>query len=887
MKNIKKLVTNQTGSALIMTIVLTVLLAAVAVMFVAVARMDKASTSNIADNKALDSAAKSIIEIINRQLVYTVPGVAKQAKLDPLVYPQFFDYRDYPDVNRPWLASTEPYLKSGTSDYYWHQISDVTGYLSKIKKYSVRNVKVKPVGLNKNNSFKVVRQYPIFGMDPNGNFLIGDTKDPALDGVSADADGDGIADSKWFELQNMRTSTGRVFAAVRIIDNSSMVNINTAYQLNTKSPDANAVNGSSQTQINLRALLKGTTGTTEKIEDLQNFRSNGKSISTYEKQYIWDFNNFPENHFTPFDIADELELRYRFCINSLNTSRFEDKFPKTIKTYGDPGGLYDGSTNWSMNDWQDRIAGLILTDTQSDHRHLLTTINCDRIIDPNGFKMSNINTILTRELFNLFRLTKVNGNQLIDDANAAQMAVNIRDYRDTDSDVNALTVNIPGIGDKTFYGFEGPCAYISEIAYNQRTVSGDTPPEHKSYAIEFYKPYSTDSSPGSKSKWYIYIDKKSGSPSHSEIEIKDWSDSSQYYVYRLNDSNAPLDMDPPCAFTDKKDNNQAIFDNGAQIFLVRIAEDGNSTVVDEKTVPLNFIPAVDGIRSVERDISNNRCIMRFWTPPMSGSHSLGKAVYNTNTTNVLVAHPSDRDFNNVGQIGLVFKKPAYYKYQGGTQFGVIGYASDCNKEPQVRINLAADANVYPVFNYITAMKTPRAEETRVKGRININTAPASVLSQLPWLGIHRDGSGNDVNDISLANAIVAYRDKFNVLSAPSDYTTRTDPCGFSNIGQLNKVVKGNLLDRIDFYVDGRDQVGYPDIDPSDGVKDDFKERDLIFDRISDLITVRSDVFTAYILVRVGTNGPQKRYIAILDRSEVKKPTDKPILRAFQYVPDAR
>jgi hypothetical protein len=81
MRKIKNLVTIRNGSALIMTIVLTVMLAAVAVMFIAVARMDKAATSNIASNKMLDSAAMSIVELINEQLIYDVPGVAKSANI--------------------------------------------------------------------------------------------------------------------------------------------------------------------------------------------------------------------------------------------------------------------------------------------------------------------------------------------------------------------------------------------------------------------------------------------------------------------------------------------------------------------------------------------------------------------------------------------------------------------------------------------------------------------------------------------------------------------------------------------------------------------------------------------------------------------------------------
>jgi hypothetical protein len=78
----------------------------------------------------------------------------------------------------------------------------------------------------------------------------------------------------------------------------------------------------------------------------------------------------------------------------------------------------------------------------------------------------------------------------------------------------------------------------------------------------------------------------------------------------------------------------------------------------------------------------------------------------------------------------------------------------------------------------------------------------------------------------------------------------------------------------------------PDL-TDDTARDDFEERDLIFTRISNLVTVRSDVFTAYILVRLGADGPQKRVIAILDRSLVASPSDNLRVLALHPVPDPR
>jgi hypothetical protein len=100
-----------------------------------------------------------------------------------------------------------------------------------------------------------------------------------------------------------------------------------------------------------------------------------------------------------------------------------------------------------------------------------------------------------------------------------------------------------------------------------------------------------------------------------------------------------------------------------------------------------------------------------------------------------------------------------------------------------------------------------------------------------------------------------------------------------------------------YALDTIDLAGFPDLTTDgpglgDGIAEDFEERDIIFSRISNLVSVRSDVFTAYILVRIGADGPQKRAIAILDRSGVNKthvisPDGKVRIVALHYVPDPR
>ncbi|HAL44379.1 MAG TPA: hypothetical protein DCP47_00410 [Phycisphaerales bacterium] len=842
MEKTKQFVFKTNGSALLMTIVLTVMLAAVAVMFVAVARMDRAATSNIADNKNLDTAAMSIIEIINRELICDVPGLAQtyyagDVNYSEANYPQYYEYKDYPDACDPWLASVEPYelIATGRKKIRWHQISDVTGYLRR-NGFSIRDV-ILPVGLDAdNNDFEVVREYPIFGMDANGIFLRGNSQNIAYDGVAADADGDGIADSKWIDISNLRTATGRVFAAIRIIDNSAMVNVNTAYKFDPMSLDVNEIDGTSQMQINLNGLLKNT----DDIDDVNEARCNNNA--DYEQKFIWDFNNFPQNGYLPFDMSDELELRYRFCIDSKYESRFETVLKKTSDSYGTEGGLYDGRSNWGLDDWYSRVTDPCYA--SNDRRHLLTTYNLDLIIDPNGNNMLNINDANVMQLYNVFR-------KFCGDANAAQIAVNIKDFRDSDSEVSYLPVD-----GNNYFGFETPCVYISELVYRQVGTGASA---KRSYAIELFKPYEKDISPDAN--WRVDIYDSSGGKTYSTV-INGWTDSSQYFVIKAADAAAPLNEESGCP-TMLLDPSLFFFEEGYEMELLRQVN-GSRIVVDRIKVPTGLVPSDnEGIRNVERDNTLHNCIARIrGNVDLSGTHTLGKLNGFAATGALPIqAHPKNRNFTNIGEIGMVFKRPAYFEHSKGYT-GVIGYDAEYKTESAVRLNLA-DANLSPVFNYLTALRMPNTSQTKVKGRININTAPASVIAQLPW-----------IVDANLAQSIVKYRDN--------------DVNGFTSIRQLVEV---NDMDYYTKHTMIGDQLGFPDLTPGgatgDGAGDDFEERDLIFARVSDLVTVRSDVFTAYILVRIGTDGPQKRYIAILDRSQVRKPSDKVIIRAFQQVPDAR
>jgi len=88
------------GSALILTVVLTTLLAIVGVVFVMMARFDKIATSAISENRELGFAVEAVIARISQELALDIP------RPKPCCPAQ--EYYDYPDPCNAWLASLEP-----------------------------------------------------------------------------------------------------------------------------------------------------------------------------------------------------------------------------------------------------------------------------------------------------------------------------------------------------------------------------------------------------------------------------------------------------------------------------------------------------------------------------------------------------------------------------------------------------------------------------------------------------------------------------------------------------------------------------------------------------------------------------------------------------------
>ncbi len=570
-------------------------------------------------------------------------------------------------------------------------------------------------------------------------------------------------------------------------------------------------------------------------------------LSLYEQNVVWRYNE-PNGPYTPFDISDEMKLRNRYLLNyNKITTRIEKLWTNA----------YDGgpemplpTEDYTLSRWLDCATFDLAAPNDYDYRHIATTYNMDRIINPLGLslnngKMVNVNTDGEALLYAAIRTGLYKAGVTDPNSLAAQMAVNIVDYRDADSDVTVYN---------GYYGFERPCIYISELAHNFVMPDPNDPNTvYRSYAIELYKPYFEDNDPCA---WQLVID-------GSLIDIT-WSGTRQFHVVLFEDSNAPLTVSPTASIqTILLPAGAVVFDVGDLIELQRfVADVNNYIVVDSVQVPV-WLPAGAGIRSHQRDITIHKCIRRLWADA-SEPNSLGDInIYKPVVEDwiYIQAHPANARFTNIGEIGIVFRKSAYPE-----GFDVIGPS---DTEADVRIDLT-NPIFQQIFNYLTvfdpvAYPWNDPNETRIKGRININTAPWYVIAQLPWMRPE------------IAQAIVRDRDIAG---------------GFGSIGELSNVIRGDPNYSIDYYArDGLDQLGFPDLTPGgslgDDAADDFEERDLIFARISNLVTVRSDVFTAYILVRIGADGPQKRVIAILDRSNVYSSDGKVRVVALHPVPDPR
>lgn len=1020
--------TNKKGSALIMAIAVVTMLAIVGAMFLLMSRIEEGSTSSLEEFKSLDAAVDSVIATVATELKLDTPGV-KDANNS---YPEYYDY---PGNKDKWLANIEPY-EYGTNDYRWGQITDLFDDFTYAQQQNIT-----PVTVKENDKIDVDAAT---GIPNNAGSITAD----------ADADGDGVADSKWVRLRNVSSSTGRpIYAAIRVIDNGGMLNVNTGYKFDPNSTERNEIDGTRQTQINLLALdgRDNTHSASVKENRLIGDRTGTEPNDLDSFYYNTVFRYVPQGNYTLYDISDELKLRNRYLINynEINT-RIEKVWTNCFDA--DPV-LPIPTPAYGLPEWLDFTTSRSTDPNDYDYRHIATTYNVDRTIDPKGNKAlrvndteidqqyidPNIQTLYSR-IADEFDRRFANSEMTAVDRDDykkrfAQLLANLKDFDDHDEENSVPAKDAPQVTVLTdekndeYYGFERPYVFISELVrafkWDNDANQNDPNTMHRSYGIEIFKDPRTETfnvtnkndfrlriengnmsdiviesenfedrggrfyvrifddkdpnaiqledevaysdspwdgatgvDPNAKLSWspyykadpntwqydfYIGTDPNSVKEANSTVhpgvinyERKPYNNNyyvnptpfgeGQPYYWRVDDVDGSGkaikgDVWKFTTWTTEPNNLEAVrdinslpvFDKSSILILERLIQDKNGSdkwlEVDRVNCDTDvndiFFANDEGTLSYKRYLSWQKVLKRIWE--IQDWHSLGNYsghFFGDSTDPVpLNGHEG---FINIGEVGYVYDVDIY-------NWDRAKYT----KDEDVLVDLT-DPNVNLLFNYLTRIYSNDSNEARIKGRININTAPWYVIAQLPWVS-KREAGVTLTKPYALAKAIVAYRDKLNLSDeGGSDYFRGVDrnnsdarrqetgltnkireELGFSNIGELTTVINSSSKDEYDmrYYIlgsseKGNDQVGYPDLHfdertGTDGMVDDLEERDLIFARISDLVAVRSDLFTAYILVRLGEDGPQRRVIATLDRSEVT-PTDGKVKVVVKYpVPDPR
>ncbi len=961
------------GSALVLVIVITVLLATVGVMFVVMARLSQSATSAISDNRELSAAVDVVVNRIQTVLVDDLFGADDRMFNGPgdsnsVAFGDEDEYYDYPGPDDPWLANLEPY-EFAPGDYYWPHISDIYGIMGIFGWYVPADIAVEPPDVN----------------------------DLLFEGVLADADGDGVTDSRWVSLP-VTSSKGRpIFAAVRIIDNCGMININTAYRDPTDPCDLSAEwDGSLLTHINLDTdrnvhdpcgIYYGFLSYTDRnllppsvplsTLDLHWARCGGVLVSDqdYHNDVARRLLN-PEFGYVPFDIGDELEFRNRFFLFSPVLTRSGTVWPVTFNPDDGLVGVhipYDDPAN--LPNWFDKATSPeISTDPCNprricNRRHITTTYSFDRTVRPyddtplpgdmlptsgqrkfgiqlppnieDGTALQTVKDQYIRRLAGaIYRglpgdteIASRFGQDYTREKLSWQFAVNLIDYQDDDR-----VIGNPDDDEPTYYALDDGSGlefwgvenvecikddtiFISEVAYVNVTTA--PPPLNSYYAIELFNPHTTRAKILSAEDYVVVVNGGSG------ISLANaFANSGQGNLFDV-DKAVVLTNDSAnvvSAFSGSIDPfatiiqvNGLSFDEGDEIVVYK--EDwptsGADMPVDSITVPPGVVDLDGVIHTAERNetlgpVSDNL----LWTDFQIGAGELGTV------TGLAESDPNmhvqlavtNEPLHTIGEIENVFA--VGYDPNDHTLIGSIEEAYILGSAPELTLDMRrygrislADPDYWGLLDFLTYFDpssdnvdnngdgwTDEPTELAVAGRININTAPWFVIKHLPWLGLATVGTDTD----NLAQAIVAWRDGLDLTSLGGpDYLTSgrsvatglteiSEEPGFRSIGELLQVI--NTSGALDFdirkYLDGGPLNGPPDFS-TDIVDDDFEERDIIFQRISNLVTVRSDVFTAYILVRIGHDGPKKRMIAIFDRSGVYSPADKPRLVALHPVPDPR
>ncbi|HEV56914.1 MAG TPA: hypothetical protein ENN87_05390, partial [Phycisphaerales bacterium] len=921
---------------------------------------------------------------------------------------------DYPGQDDKWLGDIEPvYDTRGRDDITLHEVG--WRHLSDVY-YDVPGVYHRPP--NGPDPMYGIGFYAYEGLTRREVLY------PPGNETWADADGDGVWDSLWVRVPGLVAADGRpIYAAVRIVDNCGMLNLNAAHSL---SPDSE---GYYLSAVDYEPFLRGSDwNDVTRRDNLRRARHvdgylpdfTGYTPREFHDKVLMRFENPHAYLLAPewrlFEIGDELEIRNRFLLTSSVQARFET-YPVAHYTFDAKGGPYPAlavprRTSVDFYAWKVRVNPDNFAaseppdpdDYKYDRRHVCTFYSFDRNIRSgvcpllHAWDVANRRWV-AREHAHLFMpphgttasvawdflkptdhpipqvqadLQKRQRQQilwllygfrayflrayLLDQESAppgtlivipaeerkkaarksAQIVANLIDFMDSKDTpgifpgqanaggidevtridrtvVRGLIQQVTGMDlesdpdyafgladDDQVYGYERQ-PFITQIYCTFNGLLGGI----QDFAVELANPYED---PLDLSRFRLRIGDKVYSISPGKTVDGATAQGASKFVL---DNNPGISVHPDVDASRERQRlipfDRNITGNDA-IELQRQVPGPTGPVwltVDQvKSEHLRLILS-DGAHSLLRDDSTDaaggtRMDWRLANAELWEHLEPSNPNYATTrlgtTNNIDLSDkgegyqlPVANAWTAAGQwYGTEWLAMDPWPYSTLGRFGKVPWIGSDVYDPDegepnpitMKIGLAAaegdvryDIDAAPeLLGYVGFVSRP---EGRLPGRININTATKEVIrAAIP----RNDEWVPDVND--LAQWIVERR-----KSTP-----------FKNLA--------DLLDVEGFrrFMDPNN-VGPSGADPA--VEDDFEERDWILSRLSNIFTVRSDVFTAYIAVRVGApsrdsagtpadmrddiidNAAHRRVIAIFDRSRVADPADRPRLVALHPVPEAR
>ncbi|MAX27453.1 MAG: hypothetical protein CMJ19_23390 [Phycisphaeraceae bacterium] len=407
-----------------------------------------------------------------------------------------------------WLASTEPTFQSGHKGT-WPHITNLNGIYLRLPSSDSDSATPDEIAVNNYDNMDIKTRWgfdtevPINVSNQSNNL---DYAARNYEVLGADADGDGIYDSKWTWAPIRQISGISYVMAARIIDNSAMLNMNVALsQANTKDnfpgeyPDY-TVTALNPTELDFGNFVFHNGGSTSELKRLMAYRLGISPSSSLTlpvpkstRYNFWlngalTYDNFPAP-LNKLGILNELELRYR---NGLNNPEITTTIEDT--SYGMEDFLRGTSTGEStyssvpdINKMDDYF--------EKEVRHQLTTVNGAGVFRPSlpnetpgVYTKSNLYNLLTpnshvdsysfykklKAFYSNTGMSEYSDAQLI--SMCKQMVMNYVDFADFDNlvsqfyeydvDGNALGYSGEVAGTTAVMGMEA-LPFITEV-YSQR-----------------------------------------------------------------------------------------------------------------------------------------------------------------------------------------------------------------------------------------------------------------------------------------------------------------------------------------------------------------------------------------------------------------------------------